>query len=839
MFVDTRMYRGGDYPDRMDRAIERLLIALLAFMPFAFGAVEAWSEEVVIVLAAAISICFCARMIAARNESVTWTWAYVPVVAFLAVTVVQLVPLPAVLVRLISPNTVAQKMALFADLDGTDAVRSAVEISFYRHATEHDLRLVLAVAAVFVVVLNVFRRPDQIVRLLLAIVTVGAGVAFVALAQDIIRSDKIYWCVPNPNGTALSGPFVNHSHYAQFMNLSMGATLALMLVKVRQAFGDRRLAPAAVAEYLSSAEGQRVWGLFAIIVVGTATIFASLSRGGVISMMIAGAFTALVISSKKSLRGPGWAMAFLALGAFICVLYTGFDAVCDRLGTLRELHQAEGGRWQIVKDVAVAWTRFPVLGTGLGTHEVVYPMFDRSTIGTLASHAENEYAQAAEETGVAGLAALVIFGTLVWSSYARTVRTARLPIHSAAYGLGFGLMAILIHSLSDFGQHIPANAFLSAIFCALLLRLPHIGDGGEDGASSADGRSGWHWMAALVVVSVVGGWAVLDANRTRVGEAHWKKALAAERSLMERDWQGSDEEYTYLLGHVQKAAARQPGNITYRHWLSVYRWRAISRRVDPNTGEIILPAEALAFAERIADDLSRARMLCPTFGGTWCVLGQLERLVLGREKRGARHIRYGVRLAPCDATARLVAGTLEAEEGRTDPALAHLLKAVQLDGRFFREVTLQLVGQFNRPDLALQMTMNDIRRLNVLADILEASGHRTGPADEVHKKIVALLEQKSRESGAPAWVFAWLAETCKREGRVTEAIAYYREALASDYGESGWHFDLARLLAEAGSVQEAIQEAKVCLRLHPQHAGSAQLIERLSAELHLEVQRGQ
>ncbi len=840
MFVDTRMYKGGDDPDRMDRAIEWLVIALLAFMPFAFGAVEAWSEEVVIVLAAAISICFCARMIAAQNVCVTWTWAYVPVLAFLAVTVAQLVPLPAVLVRLISPNTVVQKMELLADLHGTGAVRSAVEISFYRYATKHDLRLVLAVAAVFVVVLNVFRRPDQIVHLLLVIVIVGAGVAFVALAQDVIRSDRIYWCIPNPNGTSLSGPFVNHSHYAQFMNLSVGGTLALMLVKVRQAFAGRRLTPAAVAEYLGSAEGKRVWGFCAVIVAGMATIFASLSRGGVISMMIAGAFTVLIISSRRTLRGPGWAMAVLALAAFICVLYTGFDAVCDRLATLRELHDAEGGRWQIVKDVAVAWTRFPVLGTGLGTHEVVYPMFDRSTIGTLASHAENEYAQAAEETGVAGLAALVVFGTLVWSSYARTVRTARLPIHSAAYGLGFGLMAILIHSLSDFGQHVPANAFLSAIFCALLLRLPRIRNDGEDGTVSVDGRSSRRWIAVLLaVLLVVWGWALLDANRARVGEGHWKRALAAERDLMARDWQGSDEEYKYLIGHVQRAAAHQPGNVIYQHWLSVYRWRAISRTADPNTGEIILPPEALEFAERIADDLSRTRMLCPTFGSTWCVLGQLEQLVLGREEQGARHIRCGVRLAPCDATARLVAGTLEAEEGRTDLALAHLLKAVQLDGRFFREVTLQLVDHFNRPDLALQMAMDDIRRLNVLADILEASGHRTGAVDEVHKKIVALLEQESREPGAPAWVFAWLAGTCKREGRVTEAIAYYREALASDYSKSNWHFDLARLLAEAGSVQEAIQEAQVCLRLHPEHPGSMQLIERLSADLHLQVQGGQ
>ena len=38
--------------DKFDRLIEWLLVAFLAFMPFAFAAVQAWSEEVVIAIAA-------------------------------------------------------------------------------------------------------------------------------------------------------------------------------------------------------------------------------------------------------------------------------------------------------------------------------------------------------------------------------------------------------------------------------------------------------------------------------------------------------------------------------------------------------------------------------------------------------------------------------------------------------------------------------------------------------------------------------------------------------------------------------------------------------------------
>ena len=65
-------------------------------------------------------------------------------------------------------------------------------------------------------------------------------------------------------------------------------------------------------------------------------------------------------------------------------------------------------RWQILQDVAVIWSQFPLFGTGLGTHEVVYPMFESATLNTLASHAENEYAQVLEETGIAGLILLAL-----------------------------------------------------------------------------------------------------------------------------------------------------------------------------------------------------------------------------------------------------------------------------------------------------------------------------------------------------------------------------------------------------------------------------------------------
>ena len=819
----------GDDP--FDRTIEWLVAGLLLFMPLAFGAVEAWSEEIVLLLAAAISVCLLLKVGLSENGRWVWTWAYVPIAILLVAIIVQLIPLPSFVVRLVSPHTVARKLELLQDLPAGGEGLSTISISFYPNATRHDLRLVLAVATVFVAVLNVYRRPDQIIRLLTVVVAVGAFCALLTIAQNTFGNNRIYWFVPTPaSSNAHSGPFVNHSHYAQFMNLSVGAAVALLFVKLRIGFRMRPTVEG-IAEYLGSPDARIIWVLMGVILLGMSTIFVSLSRGGVISLLIAGAFTSLIVSLRLSLKGPGWIVVLLTLGAFACVLYVGFDAVYDRLATLGDFSSLTSDRWQIVKDIAVAWTKFPILGTGLGTHEVVYPEFDRSTIPSLAAHAENEYAQLAEEMGIVGLLALGVFGVLVWVRYARAIKNRDTDICAVAYGLGFGLLAILVHSLSDFGQHVPANATLSAIFCALLIRVAAMGEGQAESSPVPD--RGWRrgWMVGLAVLALVWGWALFDVNGARVSEAHWNKALAAERDFVARGWQGTDEEYTYLLGHAQQAAQHQPGNVKYQHWLNVYRWHAISRTTDPNTGEILLTPEAMEFAGEIVDEFNRARLLCPTFGPVWCVQGQLERAVLGLTEQGARHVREGVKLSPCHPTARLVAGIMEAEEGNLDVAHRHFEMVVALDGRLFGEVAQQLAVRFGRADLAVDLAGENIDHLSAMVEVLEAVNGETELLADVREKVIMLLHQRCQEPDTPAVALVSLAEMYRSVGRATEAIESYRRALALDYGEVNWRLSLARLLAEVGELEEAVRETQTCLRFRPGYGPAVDLLDMLSPRL--------
>ncbi|HUT56626.1 MAG TPA: tetratricopeptide repeat protein, partial [Phycisphaerae bacterium] len=81
---------------------------------------------------------------------------------------------------------------------------------------------------------------------------------------------------------------------------------------------------------------------------------------------------------------------------------------------------------------------------------------------------------------------------------------------------------------------------------------------------------------------------------------------------------------------------------------------------------------------------------------------------------------------------------------------------------------------------------------------------------------------------APAWAVASMAGRYLQEKDYEGAVKYYRRALALDYGQVDWRFNLAQALAESGRVAEAMHEARICLRLRPQMTVAERLIADLS-----------
>ena len=825
----------GTYPLEMPEpvaktgvAIEALMAALLFFTPLAYGTTEAWSQEMFIAIVTALVACLALRFAVDSTSKVVRSWAYLPIVLFIAFGALQLLPLPASAIHAVSPGTILTKSTLLSDLDRASAVLQRLTVTFYSAGSIEQLRLVVAVSAIFVVVMNYYRDSARISRLLLTIACVGLAVALLAFYQNLTHAETVYGLVPAIQKN--SGPFMCYSHFAQFMNLSVGAAFGLLLVRLIE-LGKRHRHIVGVVEELKQPSSWLIWLLAAICVLGPMAVFLSLARVGMISLLIAGGVTGAMFTWRSRTAGRGSLVIGIGIIMFAGLLSVGFDAIYARLATMRHVAIADGGRLQMLHDMFAEFKLFPVVGTGLGTHEFVFPMFDHSHIPSLATHAEDEYAQLFEECGIVGIALAGLFLGGVIINYFRTVWRPLQPIQYAGFGLGLGLLAILIHSTSDFGQHLPANAAITAVFAALLVNLAKSSQGNPRSTPTLSASRLWTinprtlqtaiFATGILVLSAT----LWSADRSRRAESLWNRAAAVQAGLEQNGWQGTNDEFVDLLSPASAAADLEPGNVTYRYWLNVFRWRAISRVTDPATQAVVLTPSSIAFAGRISEELEQARLLCPTFGPPLCVAGQLEQFVLNRPI-GARHIALAFRLTPYDRTVCFIAGKLAVQQKDWDQSLEAFRRCAGLGG-FDQEILLAYIHA-NRPDLALEIARGNRRDLSYLAEQIQGKPGDEQLSARCRQEVNAQLVAEAGQANASPGDLADLAANYAQQGDFAQAIVWYRKAVDFDYGQVDWRLHLASLLAEHGHVSEAMEQAKICIRLRPQSNEARKLIGDLS-----------
>jgi tetratricopeptide (TPR) repeat protein len=550
---------------------------------------------------------------------------------------------------------------------------------------------------------------------------------------------------------------------------------------------------------------------------------------------VAAAITGAALYRRGSLNWQGWLLGAIPLAVLAVLLIVGFDAVYDRLATLQHVEAYEG-RWEMTAATLRAWSHYPLWGTGLGTHEFVFPMFDTSFARALAAHADNDYAQLLEETGIAGAALLAVFLIGIGTLVVKLALRGRTSSSAAAFGIAFGLIAVLIHSATDFGQRLPANFCLSATLCGLLVaiaRMEHRASHARRGdLPLAPPVAPWFRrgaaLVALLCLVVVWGWAARGAYAAYLGERWWAAALALESRIQQEPDLAADEDYVELLAAAQAAFDSDPTNVHYGYWLNSYRWESLSRVVDPDTGQVMLHADMLPLVARIADELAAVRRLCPTFGPPYALEGQLRLLVLD-DQRGAELIRKGARLAPYDPPTCLAAGQLAAREGNLEEAEPLLTRAVELQPAYFRQVVDIYLLEAQRPDLARALAGDDYRRLEELARAYTTTPGYAELADDVRSAATASLRRRASQPDALSHELVALARIDHAAGDTDSAIELYRRALAQDYRHIDSRLELARMLAASNQLEEALREVRICLRLRPQYPPAMKLLNELIA----------
>ena len=306
--------------------------------------------------------------------------------------------------------------------------------------THHEFMLLLTHAIVLFLAVQAFQTLEDWRSFVWFVMVFGFLVCVFGILQHLTFNGKLYWFRERTFGGIPFGPYVNRNHFAGFAELVIPLSLVpLMVGKVRQ---ERRL----------------IVGLFATVSIGA--LFLAASRGGVISFAVQVIVVVVWMSvrrtgSKQILAGAG-----VLLAALLMVSWLGVKEIAKRFSSMQNLEVAAGKRAAMRLDTWHIFLDHPVIGTGLGTLQMVFPPYETLYDARIVNHSHNDYLEALAETGIAGGVCCGLFlAMLLIHSWRRITKASKFVSVLHVSGL-VACIGILVHSFVDFNLHIPANALL-------------------------------------------------------------------------------------------------------------------------------------------------------------------------------------------------------------------------------------------------------------------------------------------------------------------------------------------------------------------------------------------
>ena len=439
--------RGENFSHTMNRIFEIGLIGGLILAAFAFGGTETAYFSIVQITLLGLGV-----LLLVTYNSVFVRDARPPVaIPFLLVAfvLVQWVHLPG------SRNS----------LDA--ASFSGISIAPYQ--TLSQLLALVAYLAAFYLTVAVVRQPNGGRRVVFALLGLGMFEACYGLFQYLTGWQQIFTYAKTINLEMATGTYINYDHFAGLLEMIFPFALACAYDQFQRIPASHRGMGRLLGVWGREESHKLILWLFLAIVFLAAIAFSE-SRMGLISAIVSALLLAILVGTTRRRRISAGVLTLAFLVAGLCmVVWIGPEPVIARFETLDRHHAGPArDRWAIWKDTAQLIGGHPWLGTGLGTFSVAYPSVQTAFAGKFVSHAHNDYLEFAAELGIP--AALLLFGAVFYvllqctrSFYCSASRSEK----TVALGCFGSLLAISLHSLTDFNLHIPANALVFFVVLGL------------------------------------------------------------------------------------------------------------------------------------------------------------------------------------------------------------------------------------------------------------------------------------------------------------------------------------------------------------------------------------
>ena len=379
-------------------------------------------------------------------------WLQLPILGLIVVGLIQLLPVGGTavsndLLPIDSVNTIT--------LDPTSTTFAVIKLILFL--------IFFSVALVYI------DSPKRLKTIVYTVIIFAAIMSFLGILQRLASPNFIY----GMREVDYANPFasyVNQHHFAAFMEMTIGLTLALVFVNAVE-------------------KDKRLLLVIAVLLMGIAIIFTG-SRGGFISLI---GVIAFVVSmnltqkdgndgleqldkSKRKVALIGSSLLLIAVLAS-AVVWLGGDRSVTRIGSVGQPDFTNGRLhfWnvtlQIIRDN-------PILGAGLEAYGVAFTRYDTWNGSLRVEQAHNDYLQILADSGIIGFLCILAFVFLLFrNSLGLVKRTNNRFRKNVAIGGLAGCVGILVHSLFDFPLRTNANSLfflLLVVFATATIEYPKL-----------------------------------------------------------------------------------------------------------------------------------------------------------------------------------------------------------------------------------------------------------------------------------------------------------------------------------------------------------------------------
>ena len=858
-------------------AADCALIGIIFVMPLVMGGRHPLGHLIYVALVTLLTICsFCE---ATSDRNARWQKSRIEWILFLGLfaIVLQIIRLPRNILTAISPGQSDLLPSLSSEWAHSLGLTSWTQISLTPHATWLGLGMFVAHAMLFVVLVNRFQDLQQIKRILHWIALAALSMAVLGLLQYCSGTEKFSWVFEHysrPANIDVTGPYVNSNHYAHFLALGIGPIVWWLL-----GFNQQISAGPTGNTFRGKKSDGTVftWVSAAALALVTLAGLLAKSRGGMIVMFLAMLVVVGLFMRQKLLGSKAaWVLGGMALVVLAGLGVHGFDQVQDEVnsitnvatsGSLDSLDQSAARRKIWAANLEVA-RRFPILGTGVGSHEEVYQRFFPHFSLVKYTHAESSYIHLLTETGMAGigLAALAILYLLNWLRVG--LKSSDQEIATYTCVVAAGVSVSLVHSIFDFPWYIPSciaiAIMLAAAACGLYLleRQDHETDTRRESRQTRGPAVPMFGWASILLLAIAVHSHVGPARAARDWIRYHKTSLNSKSLIHELTQAAGDREKTdklnaklfntsrRLVSYLENVLRHDPyhthANVRMAALcielfnyaqirsdnamsLDMIRDAALSSQFPTIEAQDQWLANAIGPSRRLLDQAgyyaTRSLQICPVQGRSYLQLGQVA-FLKGVPSEGVSDLEEAALTArPYDGAVLFTVGARAALNGDVTTALKYYRKSFHLSHDHRSAIISMLAG-----NMPAAFFVNHFEPDPDNLELLLAFYRKVGQMDKaqvvgpvVVNNLANVAQSRSGIPAATVWHRA--RDICRYLGDVEKSLVCAQRAVTAAPNWYQGRIALAEEFMAAENLEAAYPEYVWCKRRRPH---DKKVVERLA-----------